>query len=136
VGRASEKIAEQYRPWNKIVFYNKLDSLSKSGVHKDTKIHFERKGGFVGNRISAEIDTSLLPQDEKERVQNLVNSSNVLNYVPSSSSPDMPAADLFEYLIIIQTDDMKVHKVEIRDRGTPYGLEPLINYLIQKSRAL
>jgi hypothetical protein len=50
------------------------------------KIHFERSGGFVGSVNWVTVDTSSLPSDEPQLVQNMAEQANFFNLPTKTQS--------------------------------------------------
>jgi hypothetical protein len=95
------------------------------------RIHFERSGGLAGINDRIELDTTSMPTDEVNRLQQLVDSSNFFNLPSKSPSPKPGSADYFYYKIKIQADGRE-HEIRTNDITIPEELEPLLDFLQNK----
>lgn len=98
------------------------------------KILFDQTGGLAGINITSSVDTNSLPREEKERLEEIINSTNFFN-LPSNLPPPKNAADYYRYNITVEEDEHNCkHTVELTDLSMLDGLKPLIK--IMRKRAL
>ena len=101
-------------------------------MQNDYCIQFERSGGFMGQIIAGEICSNSLPTVERQKLDSLLQQSNIYNYNPGDSvSPGFP--DQFQYVIIIEKQENK-KSLKFNDSTLPDQFRPLINYLMQTTR--
>jgi hypothetical protein len=98
------------------------------------KIQFECSGGLAGIHTSVALDTTSMSSDEVKRIEELVNSSNFFNFPSESPPPKGGSADYFSYKITIDTGERK-HTIRTNDIMMPNEIEPLINFLQEKSQS-
>lgn len=96
------------------------------------KIYFEQKGGIAGVSRSVNLDTNVLPSSEVQEIHSMVENSKFFELPSKSSPPDRRAADYFQYIITLQTDEGRKHTVETTDLTKGSELGPLIAYLRRK----
>ncbi len=91
-----------------------------------TRILFERSGGFMGRKVSLEIDMDDLPEDEAGTLREL------LDEVDFFDLPDdlrrAPAPDEFTYSITVAVEERQ-HSVRVSDTSMPDDLRPLLKEL-------
>ena len=97
-----------------------------SEVKKSMKIQFQQSGGFAGLIRGCEIDTQLLSPDEAAQLQSLVRQSGILQL---QSQRTENAADLFNYEIVIETEDGNRYSISSDDNSLPQSVKPLLEYL-------
>ncbi|MCZ8121601.1 MAG: hypothetical protein O9295_27025 [Microcystis sp. LE18-22.4A] len=90
------------------------------------KIQFQQSGGFAGLIRGCEIDTQLLSPDEAAQLQSLVKQSGILQL---QSQRTENAADLFNYEIVIETEDGNRYSISSDDNSLPQSVKPLLEYL-------
>lgn len=96
------------------------------------KIQLTRSGGFGGVRLSAALDTDLLPDGEAAKVRRLVSESAFFEQPSSLKSPS-PGPDRFQYRLSVEEGGEK-KEIETDETGMPEALRPLIDYLIDQAR--
>jgi hypothetical protein len=102
-------------------------------TYKDMKIEFEREGGFSGIHISTTIDTSTLPDEERKKINSIIDASNFFTLKSEVDSSNLRStADQFRYKITINKDD-KIHTLEATDGTMDARLRPLLSYLGKKA---
>ena len=97
------------------------------------KIEFSRTGGVAGMRLTATLDTEMLPREEAERLRRLIVSA-ALFALPASLKSATPRPDQFQYRVAIE-DGTRVKKVEMDEPSIPETFQPLLDYLIDSARA-
>lgn len=97
------------------------------------RVFFERSGGFAGLKMSVEIDTDTLSDDEANLLRQQVSQADIDN-LPKPGSIPSHGADRFQYVVKVETDDGKVHSATARDGAIPAALQPLLDFLQKKAR--
>ena len=95
------------------------------------KILFERTGGFMGRKISLEVDLQDLPKDQAEALEELLNDADFFELPEDLTSQDIP--DGFTYLITAESQRGE-HSVRCGDASTPDDLRPLVDELSRRAR--
>lgn len=98
------------------------------------KIQFECSGGLAGIHTSVVLDTSSISSDEVKQIEELINCSNFFNLPSESPPPKRGSADYFNYKITIDIGERR-HTIRTNDITMPNEIEPLINFLQEKSRS-
>ena len=88
-----------------------------------TKIYFERSGGFMGRKVSLNLDMDELPDDEAELLRELLEEADFFELPDDLTSSDIP--DAFTYLINVKLKE-KQHSVRVSDTTIPDDLRPLL----------
>lgn len=96
-----------------------------------TKIFFERTGGFMGRKVSLNIDMDDLPDEQAELLGNLVDEADFFELPADLTQPAMP--DGFSYNITVSSDERQ-HSVRVSDTTAPDGLRPLLEELSRQAR--
>jgi len=95
------------------------------------RIHFERTGGFMGRRVSLELDLADLPPDQSAALKLLVDESDFFNL--TEVRPKDPVPDGFTYSITVETETIK-HTLVAGDTNFPHKVRPLLNDLLSRAR--
>lgn len=90
-------------------------------------IEFVRSGGFAGMRLTANIDSKKLPQDQAAALYKLVEEASFFD-LPAEMKPDTPGPDRFEYQVVINSKGKK-NSITVSDAVIPDSLQPLVDYL-------
>jgi emfourin len=98
------------------------------------KIRFECSGGLAGIHTSVELDSISMSSEELKQIRELIKSSNFFNLPPESLPPKRGSADYLNYKVTIETEEAK-HTIHTNDITMPTEIEPLINFLQEKSRS-
>lgn len=96
------------------------------------KINFERTGGFAGMRMTAMLDTELMPQEDASHLENMVDASNFFD-LPEVLPALEKGADYFQYRLTVELEGQK-HTVEVSEASVPDELRPLLNLLMEEAR--
>jgi len=96
------------------------------------RIHFERTGGFMGRKVTLDLDTADLPADELESLRQILEEANFFDLPDSLVTQPVP--DEYQYNITVTTETI-VHSVRTSDTASPPSLSALVQYLGQQSRA-
>lgn len=96
------------------------------------KINFERTGGFAGIRITAMLDTELMPQEDASHLEKMVDASNFFDLPEVLPAPEK-GADYFMYRLTVELERQK-HTVEVSEASVPDELRPLLNLMMEEAR--
>lgn len=95
------------------------------------RILFERTGGFMGRRVSLNLDLDELPPDQALTLKRLVDESDFFNL--TELPPKKAVPDGFTYsLTIINGESERTLKLD--DSNIPPPLRPLFENLIARTR--
>jgi hypothetical protein len=90
-------------------------------------IRVERSGGFAGLAQRAEIDTGALDPQDRQKLQDLVESTGFFQ-APPSPEGDPGGADRFQWQITVERGSDQ-HTVTLHEGSLPLHWEPLIETL-------
>ena len=93
-----------------------------------TTISYKRRGGTLGQEITANFDLNSMPADESRRLHHLINESNFFEIPVVDAVPSSP--DEFEYIITVISEN-SIHTVSATDNLMPRTLRPLIQDLTE-----
>jgi hypothetical protein len=93
-----------------------------------TKILFERTGGFMGRKVSLTIDLEDLPEEQAEKLTELLDDSDFFAQPADLTKPAIP--DSFTYNITV----IKEHSVRVSDTTAPDELRRLLDELGEQAR--
>ncbi len=96
------------------------------------KVEFVRTGGVAGVRLTATLDTEMLPPEETDRLRRLIAAASFFEQPTSRQSP-IREADRFQYRVTVEDGD-RVKKVEMNESSVPEACRPLLDYLIDSAR--
>jgi len=96
------------------------------------RIHFERAGGVAGVRLAREIVSAALPQEEQQRLEQLVADSGF--FTLRDGGGNGAGGDRFEYAITIDAGS-GAHTVHIAEAAMPPQMRPLLQWLIRMARS-
>lgn len=102
------------------------------GDVRTMRITFERTGGFAGIRVKTMIDTAELPSREATKLCRLVSSSDFF-HLPRTMTPSKPAADRFQYTVLVE-DSGRAHTIVVSEEQISPSLRPLIERLTKAAR--
>ena len=97
------------------------------------KISYRRTGGFAGMVMTFDIDTNILPAEETEEFEELVDSADFFD-LPEEIPSTAPYADQFQYELTVETG-RREHTITVGDSAVPEELWPLLNKIRVFSRA-
>ena len=83
-------------------------------------------------RLTATLDTEMLPPDEADRLRRLIAAASFFDQ-PSSRQSPIRRADRFQYQVTIEDGD-RIKKVELDESSVPETLQPLLDYLVDMAR--
>ena len=92
------------------------------------RIHLTRTGGFLGQVLTATIDTESLPPTEAQDLETMVEVTKFFD-APSKIGTATPGADRLSYQLTIQVKG-RSHTVEMGEDAVPQTLRPLIRRLM------
>jgi hypothetical protein len=96
-----------------------------------TRILFERTGGFMGRKVSLNIDFADLSDEQAALLDDLLARADFFE-LPSDLTQDvMP--DAFSYNITV-TSEERQHSVLVTDSTAPDDLRPLLDELSNQAR--
>lgn len=95
-------------------------------------IHFERAGGFAGVRLTVDLRTDTLPQEDQMRLQQLVEEADFFT-LPAELRDSSTTPDEFTYTVAIETSDRR-HTVETTESAAGPMLRPLLEWLTRAAR--
>ena len=84
-------------------------------------------------RLTATLDTEMLPPKEAERLRRLIVSAALLD-LPASLKSVTPRPDQFQYRVVVEEGDRK-KQVDMNEASIPETFQPLLDYLIDLARA-
>ncbi len=96
------------------------------------KVEFARTGGVAGIRLTATLDTEMLPPEEADHLAHLIAAASFFDQPSSRRSPTQ-GPDRFQYRVTIEDGD-RVKRVEMDEASTPKTFQPLLDYLIDRAR--
>lgn len=94
-------------------------------------ITFERSGGFAGLTLQSSVDTSALPPDEANALEQAIREADF--FALPAASPPGRGADQFQYAISVEEGDRR-HSVSLGESSVPPALKPLIGQLLDRAR--
>lgn len=95
-------------------------------------IRMEQTGGFMGRKISLDLDTSDLPADEAETLRQVLDETNFFSLPENLVTQPVP--DELQYVITVETETV-VHSVRTSDTTASTALHALIQNLSQQARS-
>lgn len=96
------------------------------------KIRFRQTGGFGGLVLGCDLDTSTLPPAEAQDLTRLIKQANLEKI---HAKPSQKARDLQNYEIAVESDEVNA-KVSLDDMSVGTNLEPLLEFLRRRARAI
>jgi hypothetical protein len=97
------------------------------------KVEFARTGGVAGIRLTATLDTELLPCDEADRLRRVIADAALFD-LPTLLKSRTRRPDQFQYRVTVEEGD-RIKKVELDESSVPEKLQPLLDYLTDCARA-
>jgi hypothetical protein len=91
-----------------------------------TTITFKRSGGVSGDDLDLKLDTDTLPEDESQRMSQLISSANFFNIPETQDAQSTP--DEFQYTITVEAGQSS-HTVHCTNTTMPESLRPLVREL-------
>ncbi len=96
------------------------------------RVQFERKGGFVGAPLSANIDVDTLPAAESQHLRDLIEGAGFFA-LPAVMTASVPGGDRFQYTLTIHSPERQ-HTVQVHEAAVPSSLRPLLEWLTSAAR--
>ena len=96
-----------------------------------TRILFERTGGFMGRKVSLNIDYADLSDDRVALLDELLTKADFFKLPTDLTQGGMP--DAFSYNITVSSEE-KQHSVIVSDTTAPDDLLPLLEELSRQAR--
>ena len=97
------------------------------------KVEFVRTGGVAGIRLTAALDTEMLPPEEADRLRRLIAAASFFDQ-PTSRRSSIREADRFQYRVRVEDGD-RIKTVEMDESSVPEAFRPLLDYLIDSARS-
>ncbi|HEY6071850.1 MAG TPA: protealysin inhibitor emfourin [Anaerolineales bacterium] len=91
-----------------------------------TTIHFERKGGLLGNDIDLDLSLDKIPDDAAQNLQQLIQESDFFHLPEDLTGSGTP--DEFQYVIRVNAGQSE-HTVRVNNINIPESLSPLVSAL-------
>ena len=91
-----------------------------------TTIKYQRSGGVIGNEIQLELDLNTLPDDEAQRLVQMITDADFFNIPEDLGAHATP--DEFQYVITVHAGRSS-HTVHVTDTTMPLNLIPLVKEL-------
>jgi hypothetical protein len=95
------------------------------------RIHFEQTGGIMGRKVSLDLDSSALDDDELASLRQALDEANFFSLPEELATRLVP--DELHYLITIETENI-IHSVRTSDTAATPALQALIQNLSQQAR--
>lgn len=99
------------------------------------KIYFERSGGFVGQQVSAVVDTNQLPPEDALSLLNKVDNADFF-CLPENANEGLENAmgvDRLCYKVTVEVAGVQ-HTIETSEENAPEELQPLLRELTNMAR--
>ena len=96
------------------------------------KVEFARTGGVAGIRLTATLDTEMLPPEEADHLRHLIAAASFFDQPSSRRSPTQ-GPDRFQYRVTIEDGD-RIKTVEVDESSVSGPLQPLLDYLVDSAR--
>ena len=97
------------------------------------RVEFVRTGGVAGIRLTATLDTEMLPPEEADRLRRLIDAASFFDLPTSRRSPSRET-DRFQYRVTVEDGD-RIKEVEMDESSVPEACRPLLDYLIESVKA-
>jgi hypothetical protein len=96
------------------------------------QIDFERTGGFMGRKVSLNVNLQDLPQEEAQTLRQLLDEVNFFGL--TDELPEEPVPDGFTYSITVTTDKL-THTIRTTDMSASPSLRDLVDHLSTQARS-
>jgi len=96
------------------------------------KVRFRQTGGFGGLVLGSDLDTSTLPAADAQELTRLIKQANLENIQTKRNDK---ARDLQNYEIVVESD-APTAKASFDDMSVDANLEPLLEFLRKRARAV
>jgi hypothetical protein len=97
-----------------------------------TKIIYERTGGFMGRKVSLDLNLDKLPADQAKTLKQLLDEADFFELPENLISQPMP--DAFTYTITVKEKTV-IRTVRLSDDTAPETLRPLLEDLSRLARS-
>ncbi len=97
------------------------------------RIKFERTGGFMGNRITADFELRDLPDEQARTVKDLLDELDFAE-LPEQLKSDSPIPDEFTYSITVEAEEWQ-HTVVTGDAAADEKMQELLELLNRLARS-
>lgn len=91
-----------------------------------TTVTFSRTGGVVGNDLGLKLDLNTLPENEAERLNQLIDQADFFNLPENLAA--QPSPDEFQYTLKVETGGDS-HTIRCTDTSMPGNLRMLVKEL-------
>lgn len=97
------------------------------------KVRFERSGGFAGMMMNVDIDTTTLPDEERQALVTHIADAEFFALPSEITDSSTTGADRYNYRITIESKGRE-HTVDCSDGSAPASLVPLLDWLNDAAR--
>ena len=97
------------------------------------RIKYERTGGFMGMRLSADFQPADLPDEQARPLMNLLDEMD-FDELAHDLTPSPPQPDQFTYKITVETVRGQEHTVVVGDASAPEEMQELLRLLDRIAR--
>ena len=95
------------------------------------KILFERSGGFMGRKVSLNIDFDDLPDKQAELLDDLLDNADFFDLPNDLTLKDIPDAFIYDITVVSKKGE---YSVRCSDTTMPDKLRPLLDELDRQAR--
>jgi hypothetical protein len=94
-------------------------------------IYFKRSGGFMGIPLTANLDTTALPAEEADAIEQMLDE---VNFFDLPSDPvNSSGSDRFTYELTVVSEEVE-HTVCFSEQNTPAEMDSLVRQLTMLAR--
>jgi hypothetical protein len=99
------------------------------------KIYFERSGGFMGNTVSAVVDTNQIPPERALPLLEKIEDADFFDLPesPGGALEGVAVPDELNYKVTVEVAGVQ-HTVKTSDNNAPQQLQPLLQELSRFAR--
>jgi len=97
------------------------------------QIYFQRTGGFVGMKMTANLDSLDFSMDEQQELVQLIRQADFFR-LPTRIMSKMSQPDRFQYLLTIRDETLGDKTVEVGEEALSPELKPLVDFLMARLR--
>jgi hypothetical protein len=96
------------------------------------QIYFKRSGGYMGIPMQGEVDTSSLPAEQAEIIENMLDEAQFFD-LPSDPSAQTNGPDRFTYELKVIRNNAE-HTVYFSEQNAPVEINTLVRHLTTLAR--
>lgn len=97
------------------------------------QIYFQRTGGFVGMKMSANMDSRDFSSEDQQQLMHLLQQANFFR-LPSRLFSKTPQPDRFQYQLSIRDETLGENTVDVGEEALSPDLKPLVDFLMGQLR--